>query len=230
MASVLAWASTTPTASSGQKNKHVPPAELRGLYAITDETLIPESTFVATVEQALRGGAAIIQYRDKSGNEAKRLEQASALRSLCGEYNACLIINDDIGLAKAVDANGVHLGEEDVSIEQARLMLGKDAIIGASCYNQLQRAVEAQAAGADYVAFGAVFTSSTKPGACAANCELIHEAKSQLEIPVCAIGGIDKSNAAQVIDAGADMTALISGLFSEAEIALTAKYLSGLFD
>jgi thiamine-phosphate pyrophosphorylase len=124
----------------------------------------------------------------------------------------------------------VHLGEEDVSIEQARLMLGKDAIIGVSCYNQLQRAVEAQAAGADYVAFGAVFTSSTKPGACAANCELIHEAKSQLEIPVCAIGGIDKSNAAQVIDAGADMTALISGLFSEAEIALTAKYLSGLFD
>ena len=230
MASVLAWASTTPTASSGQKNKHVPPAELRGLYAITDETLIPESIFVATVEQALRGGATIIQYRDKSGNEAKRLEQASALRSLCGEYNACLIINDDIGLAKAVDANGVHLGEEDVSIEQARLMLGDDAIIGVSCYNQLQRAIVAQAAGADYVAFGAVFTSSTKPSARAANCELIHEAKSQLEIPVCAIGGIDKSNAAQVIDAGADMTALISGLFSEADIARTAKYLSGLFD
>jgi len=230
MASVLAWASTTPTASSGQKNKHVTPAELRGLYAITDETLIPESTFVATVEQALRGGAAIIQYRDKSTNEAKRLEQASALRSLCGEYNACLIINDDIRLAKSVDASGVHLGEEDVSIEQARLMLGEDAIIGVSCYNQLQRAVEAQAAGADYVAFGAVFTSSTKPGARAANCELIKEAKSQLEIPVCAIGGIDKSNVAQVIDAGADMTALISGLFSEADIALTAKYLSGLFD
>ena len=124
----------------------------------------------------------------------------------------------------------MHLGEEDVSIEQARLMLGDEAIIGVSCYNQLQRAIEAQAAGANYVAFGAVFTSSTKPSARAANCELIHEAKSQLEIPVCAIGGIDKSNAAQVINAGADMTALISGLFSEADIARTAKYLSGLFD
>lgn len=205
-------------------------AKLRGLYAITDETLIPEPAFVATIEQALRGGAAIIQYRDKSGNESKRLEQASALRSLCGEYNACLIINDDISLAEAVDANGVHLGEEDVSIEQARLMLGDSAIIGVSCYNQLQRAIEAQAAGADYVAFGAVFTSPTKPGARPASCELIREAKLQLEIPVCAIGGIDKSNVAQVIDSGVDMTALISGLFSEADICLTAEHISGLFD
>ena len=205
-------------------------AKLRGLYAITDETLIPESAFVATIEQALHGGTAIIQYRDKSGNEAKRLAQASALRTLCNQYNACLIINDDTRLAEAVDANGVHLGEEDVSIEQARLMLGDSAIIGVSCYNQLQRAVEAQAAGADYVAFGAVFTSPTKPGARPASCELVREAKSQLEIPVCAIGGIDKSNAAQVIDAGADMTALISGLFSAADISLTAKYISGLFD
>jgi thiamine-phosphate pyrophosphorylase len=230
MASVLAWASTTPTASSGQKNKYVSPAELRGLYAITDETLIPESVFAATVEQALRGGAAIIQYRDKSGNQEKRLEQATALRSLCGEYNASLIINDDISLAKAVDANGVHLGEEDVSIEQARLMLGDSAIIGVSCYNQLGRAVEAQAAGADYVAFGAVFTSTTKPSARPANCELISEAKSLLDLPLCAIGGIDQSNAERVIDAGADMTALISGLFSAEDVCLTAKYISRLFD
>ncbi len=230
MASVLAWASITPTASSGQKNKHVSPAALRGLYAITDETLIPESVFVATVEQALIGGSSIIQYRDKSSNEAKRLEQASALSSLCNRYDACLIINDDIKLAKAVAANGVHLGEEDVSIEQARRMLGDDAIIGVSCYNLLQRAIEAQAEGADYVAFGAIFTSATKPDARPANCELISEAKSLLDIPICAIGGIDKTNATRVIDAGADMTALISGLFSEANIGLTAKYISGLFD
>ncbi len=205
-------------------------AKLRGLYAITDETLIPESAFAATIEQALRGGSSIIQYRDKSGNEVKRLEQASALRSLCNQYDACLIINDDITLAKAVAADGVHLGEEDASIEQARLMLGEDAIIGVSCYNQLQRALKAQAAGADYVAFGAVFTSPTKPNARSASCELISEAKSQLDIPLCAIGGIDKSNAERVIDAGADMTALISGLFSEADIYLTAKYISRLFD
>lgn len=205
-------------------------AKLRGLYAITDETLIPESAFLATVEQALRGGASIIQYRDKSSNEVKRLEQASALRGLCGEYNACLIINDDIRLAKAVEADGVHLGEDDVSIEQARLMLGDDVIIGVSCYNQLQRAIEAQTSGADYVAFGAVFVSPTKPSARSASCELIREAKSQLEIPVCAIGGIDKSNVAQVIDSGADMTALISSLFSAADIRLTAKHISKLFD
>jgi len=205
-------------------------AKLRGLYAITDENLIPESVFVATIEQALSGGTAIIQYRDKSTNEAKRLEQASALRSLCNEFNASLIINDDITLAQAVDADGVHLGEEDTPVEQARLMLGDEAIIGISCYNQLQRALEAQAAGADYIAFGTVFTSPTKPNARSASCELIHDAKSQLDIPVCAIGGIDKSNVAQVINSGADMTALISGLFSEGDIRLAAEHISRLFD
>ncbi len=206
------------------------PARLRGLYAITDETLIPESTFAATVAQALRGGAAIIQYRDKSGNETKRYEQASALRGLCTEYNACLIINDDIQLAKAVEADGVHLGEDDVSIGKARQLLGDDAIIGVSCYNQLQRAIEARDCGADYVAFGAMFTSPTKPNARSAGCELLSEAKSRLDIPLCAIGGIDKSNVQRVIDCGADMTALISGLFSAADICLTAEHISGLFD
>ena len=206
------------------------PAKLRGLYAITDENLIPETTFAATIEQALSGGTAIIQYRDKSGSETKRLQQASALRSLCNEYRASLIINDDIALAKAVAADGVHLGEDDISIEQARLILGKNAIIGISCYNQLQLGARAQAAGADYVAFGAVFTSPTKPHARSASCELISEAKSQLDIPVCAIGGIDKSNVESVIEAGADMTALISGLFTEPDIRLTAEHISRLFN
>jgi len=206
------------------------PAKLRGLYAITNEKLIPESEFLATLEQALSGGTSIIQYRDKSSNEAKRLEQASALRSLCNEYDARLIINDDISLANAVEADGVHLGEDDVTIEQARLVLGDEAIIGISCYDQLQRAIEAQTSGADYVAFGAMFTSPTKPHARSASCALISEAKSQLDIPLCAIGGIDKSNVERVINAGADMTALISGLFSEADIRLTAEHISGLFD
>ncbi len=206
------------------------PATLRGLYAITDENLIPEAKFIATIKQALQGGASIIQYRDKSANETKRLEQASALRGLCNQFKATLIINDDIALAQAVAAHGVHLGEDDVTIEQARLMLGDEAIIGISCYNQLQRAHEAQAAGADYVAFGTMFTSPTKPNARSASCELISEAKSQLEIPVCAIGGIDKSNVARVIDSGADMTALISGLFSAGHICFTAEHISRLFD
>lgn len=206
------------------------PARLRGLYAITDELLIPESAFAASIEQALSGGTSIIQYRDKSGSETKRFDQASALRSLCNEYRASLIINDDIALAKAVAADGVHLGEDDVSIDQARLILGNKAIIGVSCYNQLQLGTRAQTAGADYVAFGAVFTSPTKPHARSASCELISEAKSQLDIPVCAIGGIDRSNVESVIEAGADMTALISGLFNEPDIRLTAEHISRLFD
>lgn len=203
---------------------------LRGLYAITDEQLIPETSFIETIEQALNGGTSMIQYRDKSGDQKKRLQQALALRSLCSVYNAGLIINDDVALAQTVAADGVHLGEEDASIEQARQILGKEAIIGVSCYNQLKRALDAQAAGADYVAFGAVFTSPTKPGARSASCELISRAKSRLDIPVCAIGGIDETNAAQAIDAGADMVALISGLFAAVDIRITAHHISRLFD
>jgi thiamine-phosphate pyrophosphorylase len=205
-------------------------SRLRGLYVITDERLIPELTFAATIEKALRGGASIVQYRDKSSDAPRRQQQATGLRALCSEYAASLIINDDIELARKVAADGVHLGEDDVSIEQARSKLGDDAIIGISCYNQLQRAQAAEAAGADYVAFGAVFTSPTKPAARSASCTLISEAKSQLKIPICAIGGIDRTNAARVIDAGADMTALISGLFSAEDISATARYIAGLFD
>lgn len=205
-------------------------SRLRGLYVITDEKLIPESGFSATIEQVLRGGASIIQYRDKSADEVKRLHQSTFLREICSHYAATLIINDDVALAKAVAADGVHLGEDDVSIEQARATLGKDAIIGVSCYNQLQRALTAQAAGADYVAFGAIFSSPTKPAARSASCELIAEAKAQLEIPVCAIGGIDISNAARVVDAGADMTAVISGLLCADDIGETAEFIAGLFE
>ena len=206
------------------------PARLRGLYAITDEKLIPESEFAARIEQALEGGTRVIQYRDKSWDSAKRVHQAKRLRALCNRFDASLIINDDIALARTVHADGVHLGEEDASIEQARSLLGDEAIIGVSCYNLLDRAIDAQAAGADYVAFGAVFSSPTKPQARSASCALISEAKTRLDIPVCAIGGIDRKNAARVIDAGADMTALISGLFAEDDIQRTAWYIAGLFD
>ncbi len=203
---------------------------LRGLYAITDEHLIPEAEFAAVIEQALRGGTAVIQYRDKSADEAKRQEQAAALRTLCDRYGALLIINDDTGLAKKVAADGVHLGEHDTSIEQARSTLGEEVVVGVSCYNQLDRAVAAQANGADYVAFGAMFTSPTKPHARSASLGLISQARSQLEIPICAIGGIDESNAAVVIRAGADMTAVISGLFAAKHIRRTAETIAGLFD
>ncbi len=203
---------------------------LRGLYAITDEKLIPASTFADTVELALKGGAAVVQYRDKSWDNEKRLQQAKRLRALCSQYGAALIINDDIALAQTVNADGVHLGEDDVPIEQARRTLGDNAIIGVSCYNDLERAIDAETAGADYVAFGAMFSSSTKPNARSASYELIRRAKSQLEIPVCAIGGIDGHNVAGVIVSGADMVAMINGLFAADDIEQTAKHVVGLFD
>jgi thiamine-phosphate pyrophosphorylase len=205
-------------------------ARLRGLYAITDEQLIPEADFAALIEQALRGGASMIQYRDKSSDVGKRRQQATVLRELCSRYSALLVINDDIELTRTVGADGVHLGEDDAAIEQARSALGDDAIIGISCYNQLDRAIEAQAAGADYVAFGAMFASATKPHARSASYELIVTAKQRLDIPVCAIGGIDGHNAAGVIVAGADMVALINGLFAADDITQTAGHIAGLFD
>lgn len=204
-------------------------SRLRGLYAITDENLISESAFAKTVEQALQGGAAIIQYRDKSSDDTKRRQQAALLRALCSQYAATLIINDDLTLAKTVAADGVHLGENDATISEARMLLGDTRLIGVSCYNQLQRALAAQSAGADYVAFGAIFDSPTKQAARSASCALITAAKSQLSIPVCAIGGIDTSNVAKVIGAGADMAAMISALWNADDIKHTSELIARLF-
>ncbi|MBE9563806.1 MAG: thiamine phosphate synthase [Proteobacteria bacterium] len=202
---------------------------LKGLYAITDENLIAEDAFEQTIESALQGGARIIQYRDKSGNEEKRLQQASALRSLCDRYNAVLIINDDIALALRVKADGVHLGKNDDSISQARQILGDKTIIGISCYNDINLAITAENNSADYVAFGAMFSSSTKPDAKNADLDIISEAKQKLNIPVCTIGGITEKNIKQLIDHGTDMAAIINHLFSADDIKLTATRLNQSF-
>jgi thiamine-phosphate pyrophosphorylase len=201
---------------------------LRGLYAITNEKLIPETRFHQTIEQVLQGGASIIQYRDKSDDFDKRKKQATALRTLCNEYHALLLINDDLELAQLVNADGIHLGENDASISAARTLLGEDAIIGVSCYNQLELAIKAENEGASYIAFGAFFASPTKPAARVAKLDLINEAKTRLNIPVCAIGGIDLSNAKQVFDAGADMVAVISSLFSHPQIRSVSRQIADL--
>ncbi len=192
--------------------------KLKGLYAITDENLISEKNFESVVEAALQGGARLIQYRDKSDNVQKRLLQAGTLRSLCEQYQAVCLINDDIELAKAVDAHGVHLGKDDVSINRARQRLGENAIIGVSCYNDLKLAITAEKNTADYVAFGAIFSSPTKPDAVVAGLDIISISQQQLSIPVCAIGGITNDNINQLIQHGADMTAVISCLFSANDI------------
>jgi thiamine-phosphate pyrophosphorylase len=204
--------------------------QLKGLYAITDENLISEQYFNQAVESALKGGAKIIQYRDKSSDQQKRLIQATALRLLCKRYEALCIINDDIELAKAIDADGVHLGRGDSTIKKARKILGNDAIIGVSCYNDLTLAIDAEKNTADYVAFGAIFSSTTKPDATVAGLDIISQAKRQLSIPVCTIGGITKDNLQLVVQHGADMSAVISSLFSSSDILQSANRLSKHFN
>jgi len=203
---------------------------LKGLYAITDENLIPEQHFNQAIESALQGGAKIIQYRDKSNDQNKRLRQAKALRLLCRQYKSLCIINDDIELAKIVDADGVHLGKDDSSLAKAREALGDEAVIGVSCYNDLTLAINAEKDTADYVAFGAIFSSTTKPDATIASLDIISQAKRQLSIPVCTIGGITEDNLQQVVQHGADMSAVISSLFSSSDILQTASSLSKHFN
>ena len=203
---------------------------LKGLYAITDQQLITEENFRASIEATLQGGTRIIQYRDKSDKQNKRLQQASLLRALCHQYHAICIINDDIELARAVNAHGVHLGKDDLSLTMARQMLGENAIIGVSCYNDLDRAMAAENNKADYVAFGAIFSSTTKPEANVAGLDIITKAKQQLSIPICTIGGITQKNIQQVIQQGADMTAVISGIFSAENIKQSTAALSQFFN
>lgn len=186
---------------------------LQGLYAITDAQLMA-SHFAEAVEQTLAGGSRLIQYRDKSSAPAKRLQQAQLMRELCDQYQATLIINDDVELALQSSADGVHLGRDDAAFQQARALLGEDKIIGISCYNQLDLALQAEAAGADYVAFGAFFSSAIKPEAANAPLALISEARARLNTPICCIGGITANNAPALIEAGSDMIAVISDIFS----------------
>ncbi len=191
---------------------------LRGIYPLSSNTTTNTVQLCHEIELALQGGASIIQYRDKHSDKATRLQQAQALQRLCHQYQRPLIINDDVHLAKQVGAAGVHLGKDDANYSSARATLGPDAIIGISCYNDLSTAQAAASAGADYVAFGSVFTSPTKPHAPRASIELLQEAKQVLNIPVCAIGGITLTNCHTLLRAGVDMLALISAIFAQEDI------------
>ena len=206
----------------------MPPA-IRGLYAITPECADTES-LVQQVRRALSGGAHLVQYRNKGSDAALRHEQASELLVLCRRFHVPLIINDDIRLADLTGADGVHLGKDDGGVREARLILGPDKIIGVSCYNDLQRALDAEAHGADYVAFGSFFPSKTKPGAATALLSLLHEAKQSLNIPLVAIGGITADNVAPLIEAGTDAVAVISALFDSDDVAAAASRFAILFE
>lgn len=199
-----------------------------GLYAITRET-DHSSRLLREVEAALRGGAAVVQYRDKSGDVARQHEQASELLVLCRRYRVPLIINDSLRLADLVGADGVHLGGDDGGVREARIVLGADKIIGVSCYQSLDLAVAAQAAGADYVAFGSFFASATKPNAPRADITLLQHASRVLHLPIVALGGITSDNAESLIEAGADAIAVINALFEAADIEARARCFADFF-
>lgn len=201
---------------------------ISGLYAITRET-DDTARLLAQVEAALFGGATVIQYRDKSGDAARQHEQASELLTLCHRFDVPLIINDSLRLADLIGADGVHLGRDDGTVREARIILGHDHIIGVSCYQSLPLALAAQEAGADYVAFGRFFPSGTKPGAQRVEIDLLYRAAHVIHRPIVAIGGITPDNAAQLIDAGADAVAVVGALFDSAQIEDTARQFVDLF-
>ncbi len=171
-----------------------------------------------------------MQYRDKSGDVARRHEQASELVALCRRFGVPLIVNDDLRLADLTDADGVHLGRDDGSLREARIILGKDKFVGASCYQSLELAQAAQAAGADYVAFGSFFASPTKPAAPRAGPDLLREAAPVIRVTLVAIGGITLANAPRLLDAGADCLAVLSALFDAPDIRASAHDLNQLFE
>lgn len=183
-----------------------------GLYAITDRHLLPPDRLVAAVEAALRGGAVMVQYREKCLPFPDRLSQARNLMAACRNAGVPLIINDDPELAARAGASGVHLGQSDSALAPARKSLGEDAIIGATCHASIDLASKADRAGADYLAFGRFFPSSTKPRAPAASADILRKARA-FNKPVIAIGGITLQNGESLIRAGADILAVVGSLF-----------------
>lgn len=193
---------------------------LAGLCAVTpDDPLLPRLS--ALVQAALDGGVPLVQYRNKTAPRPLRRAQAAEMLRICRAAGARLIINDDVALAVEIGADGAHVGRGDApdgSLAAARAALGPGRILGVSCYDELALAEEAARAGADYVAFGSVFPSRTKPEAVHAPLELLGEARRRLGLPVAAIGGITLENAPQVIAAGADMLAVVSDVFDAMDI------------
>lgn len=200
----------------------------RGLYALTPD-LADTAELIRLVAAALRGGAVAVQYRNKPAPPSLRREQAGALLGLCRRARLPLIVNDDLALAIAIEADGVHLGREDGDLREARRRLGPGRLLGASCYNRLELARTAVETGADYVAFGSAFASPTKPEAVRAPLELYREARRTLAVPIVAIGGITVANASGLVAAGVDAIAVITALFGADDVERRAREFRNLF-
>ena len=205
------------------KNLHI----IKGLYAVTPEE---KDLFVlnSQVESCIKGGARRIQYRSKTLSKIEQNKQARKIKMVCDYYKVPLIINDDIELCRILDADGVHLGENDDSLEKARLILGPSKIIGVSCYNSIDRVKKAVDKGATYIALGACFPTITKPNAPTASLDLIALVLKKFKIPVVAIGGINLENIELLINEGINCVAVINSLFKTKDIEGMARQFSSL--
>ena len=201
---------------------------IKGLYAITPDSA-DLNTLIQKTKSAIEGGAFMVQYRSKIQDRDVKMQQCAAILRLCREYEIPCIVNDDVEMCRVLEADGVHLGEKDDNIDEVRHILGDDAIIGSSCYDQLDRAKSAQKEGASYVAFGAMFPTSTKPNAPRATLALLKEAKREIQIPIVAIGGITVNNAHDVIKTGIDAIAVITSLYEAKSIKETAETFAKMF-
>jgi thiamine-phosphate pyrophosphorylase len=201
---------------------------LKGLYVITDKKLIPRDRFLETVEKALRGGAGVVQLREKDTSRDEVVELGRALLKLTRKYGVPLIINDSIELTIEIGADGVHLGEDDQAVSYAREVLGRDKIIGVSCYGKIERGINAERDGADYVAFGTPFFTPTKPERAPTSFDVLREAVSRIKIPIFAIGGITPENADSVLETGVDGIAVITAVFGAEDPGKAARELAAI--
>lgn len=188
---------------------------LKGLYVLTDASLTPTETILEQIERVLKSGVRVIQYRDKYASDEEAEKQCIRLQALCDYYEAVFIIDDRLEIAHRIHADGLHVGEDDVSYEEARALLGNDKIIGVSCYGDIERAKKYANLGADYVAFGSFFPSPTKPQAKIVDPEILKQAKVQLSVPICAIGGITEENIEQLSCYDIAMYSLISAVYKD---------------
>ena len=200
-----------------------------GVYAVTDCERLSGSELLDRTSRILEAGVSAVQYRNKSGDAARKAAEAAAIGALCRQHGVPLVINDDVDLALAVGADGIHLGADDESCTRARARLGTGGLIGISCYDNMQTAVAAQDDGADYVAFGAFYPTRTKQPRSRADIELLERASRQLHIPIVAIGGITPDNAAPLLAAGADLLAVVSSLYGDPDPAAVVRRFRRLY-
>ena len=198
------------------------------IYAISDDILMPENLALDYTREILECGVKFFQFRSKKALKNEKL--ASEILNLCEKFGTKFIVNDDVKFAKKIGAKAVHLGKDDEGIKEAFEILGKDAYVGVSCYNDISLAINAAKKGANYVAFGSVFTSPTKPNAPKCGLEVVKEAKQILNLPVCVIGGINETNIGSLSHVKPDLIAVISAIYKNGNIKENIKNLQKIID